>query len=147
MAYKKTEWINNETALSADNMNHIEDGISDIDNKINNSFGIDEAGNVSVKKDLDIIGATKLMNGFKPLHIYKMYDRSDEVEYTIEVWFEVPYNSNDNYSKECSFIGKYYASDGTGPSYLVYGDYILIGETDNLSYLTAFIIYNYTRFW
>lgn len=30
MAYKKTNWINDKTVLSADNMNHIEDGISDI---------------------------------------------------------------------------------------------------------------------
>ena len=34
MAYTKTNWVSGETALSADNMNHIENGIEALDNKI-----------------------------------------------------------------------------------------------------------------
>lgn len=37
MAYTKTTWVTNETALSADNMNHIEDGIAN-NNQILNSL-------------------------------------------------------------------------------------------------------------
>lgn len=33
MAYEKTTWVSGETALSADNMNNIEDGIETLDNK------------------------------------------------------------------------------------------------------------------
>lgn len=34
MAYEKTTWVSGETALSADNMNNIEDGIAEIDNNL-----------------------------------------------------------------------------------------------------------------
>ena len=34
MAYTKTEWISNETALSAEHMNNIEDGIKNLENSV-----------------------------------------------------------------------------------------------------------------
>lgn len=34
MAYTKTTWVTNETALSADNMNHIEDGIKNLEDNM-----------------------------------------------------------------------------------------------------------------
>ena len=36
MAYTKTTWVSGETALSADNMNNIEDGIEALDSRTNN---------------------------------------------------------------------------------------------------------------
>lgn len=35
MAYTKTEWVSGETPLSADNMNHIENGIADLASNVN----------------------------------------------------------------------------------------------------------------
>lgn len=34
--YQKTNWVNNETKLNADNMNNIEDGIKNASDKIDN---------------------------------------------------------------------------------------------------------------
>ena len=33
--YQKTNWVNNETKLNADNMNHIEDGIKNASDEVN----------------------------------------------------------------------------------------------------------------
>lgn len=111
----------------------------------NDGLEVKSNGDVTVGKNLEVDGTAKLNSGFKPIHIYKMYDSPDEVEYTIEVWFEVAYDKNNENSNEYNFFGKYYASDGTGPSYMVYGDYLLTGEGDNIEYLTAFIVYGYYR--
>lgn len=34
MAYNKTTWINNETPINADNLNNIENGVDDVDDRI-----------------------------------------------------------------------------------------------------------------
>lgn len=39
MAYTKTTWVNGETPINADNLNHIEGGIKDNETSINNITG------------------------------------------------------------------------------------------------------------
>lgn len=34
MAYNKTVWVNNETPINTDNLNNIEDGIEDVDSRL-----------------------------------------------------------------------------------------------------------------
>lgn len=36
MAYTKTNWVNNTTPINDTNLNHIEDGIEDIDGRLTN---------------------------------------------------------------------------------------------------------------
>ena len=42
MAYTKTAWVNNTTPINATNLNHIEDGIEDVDTRV----GDIESGNL-----------------------------------------------------------------------------------------------------
>ena len=35
ISYNKTNWVNNETKLNAENLNHIEDGIKNVTNEVN----------------------------------------------------------------------------------------------------------------
>lgn len=39
MPYVKTEWIDNQTPLNAENMNHIEDGIAGLEAYVNEQIG------------------------------------------------------------------------------------------------------------
>ena len=34
MAYTKTNWVNNTTPINSTNLNHIEDGIEDVDTRV-----------------------------------------------------------------------------------------------------------------
>lgn len=126
MAYKKTEWINNETALSADNMNHIEDGISNIDNKID-TVKDNAVPYTGATKDVNLgthsatvnnfvaNGTTKLGGGFEPIHTYAVGAT------TLYVYSEV-YDPSNGYT----FIGK--VADEDGYNTLVYGSYALSEE-------------------
>ena len=53
MAYTKTTWVSGETALSADNMNNIEDGIEELDN--NKISGVTNARNVAITATADTL--------------------------------------------------------------------------------------------
>ena len=46
ISYNKTNWVNNETKLNAENLNHIEDGIKNVTNEVNKL----ENGAVAVEK-------------------------------------------------------------------------------------------------
>lgn len=42
MAYSKTTWVNNTTPINSTNLNHIEDGIEDVDTRVSDI----ESGNL-----------------------------------------------------------------------------------------------------
>lgn len=42
MAYSKTTWVNNTTPINSTNLNHIEDGIKDVDTRVSDI----ESGNL-----------------------------------------------------------------------------------------------------
>ena len=42
MAYTKTAWVNNTTPINSTNLNHIEDGIEDVDTRVSDI----ESGNL-----------------------------------------------------------------------------------------------------
>lgn len=46
ISYNKTNWVNNETKLNAENLNHIEDGVKNVTDEVNKI----EEGTVVVEK-------------------------------------------------------------------------------------------------
>ena len=50
MSYKRTNWVNNQTALNADNLNNIEDGIEENKTSLNNKVDISSDQTITGQK-------------------------------------------------------------------------------------------------
>lgn len=67
--YNKTNWVNNETKLNADNMNHIEDGIKDASDELNTKASVDYVNKTHYGysgNDLLIINQNGNVEGYTP---------------------------------------------------------------------------------
>ena len=111
---------------------------SDYINGLEKSLGVDEEGNVTIGKNLEIDGTTKLNGGFKPIHSYVFSDSNGQ-NYPFDVYVELQTNPN-----QFSFFGKYsdslcygiyafengkiselrvmYLNDPSGNPYILHGD-------------------------
>lgn len=85
MAYEKTTWVSGETALSAEHMNNIEDGIKDLENQLNSLFKIVSyninytvAGNATKNVTAEEFGIST-PNGYTPIAILRFSTGSAQV--------------------------------------------------------------------
>lgn len=74
---------------------------SDYFNRLEKGLGIDEEGNITADKNLDINGTTKLNGGFNPIHSYVFTD-TNAINYPFDVYAEVETETN-----LFSFFGNY----------------------------------------
>ena len=69
---------------------------SDYINGLEKTLGIDKEGNLTIGKNLEVGGTTKLNGGIEPIHIYRF--RQKNHQYELHVYEEKVWNSGHWYN-------------------------------------------------
>lgn len=92
MSYARTIWLKDQTELSADNMNHIELGIEDLDNKSINNVEFIEIGQLgnTISKTIRVDAASRIIifaigSAATRTAIYSIYSSNDAVLYCFNI--------------------------------------------------------------